>query len=172
MNTPLLVSSCVLGLCVLLSYYVIFRRATNSGYFQHPFWLGLPKEFIIFASVLQCLAAIGFCVALTSWVKKSPEGGLLSLHPALLPLIVSVLLVASIAWAPLTDVRMRTGSRIAKIGASASLTVTAIGSILLVAGASEETNPRWSAMIGTLLFAIVTVICEGVIYNARFIKYH
>ena len=175
MNILLLVIVGILGLCVLLSYYIIFRRPTNSpsGYFQHPFWLGLPKEFIILASIFQCLAAIGFCVAMTSWIMRSPEGGVLSYHAVVLPLIVTMVLAASIAWAPLTDSRMRNNrSSLAKIGTSASLTLTAIGSILLVAGATEETNPRWYAIFGTLVFAIVTVLCDGVVWNARFIKYH
>jgi hypothetical protein len=134
--------------------------------------LGLPQNFIYIAVGFQLLAAVGFIVMITSWFKTPPEGGLLGRHEAVLPIIVVFILIASMLWAPLTVTRINTGSIAAKVGAVVSLIATAIGSILLVAGACEETKPRWYVMIGAILFAIVTVLFDGVAYNCRFIMYH
>jgi xanthine/uracil permease len=54
---------------------------------------------------------------------------------------------------------------------SAALLFVAVASILFVAAASEEQRPRWYVLLGTLLLAITTVLCDGVAWNSRFIRH-
>ena len=172
MTAWLPIVTCVLGFFVLLSYYLSFRGKNKNGYTNSSLWLGLPKPFVYIAVAFQLLGAAGFLVMIISWSIHPPSGGFLGTHEAVLVIIVAVILMASMAWAPLTMHSIENPtSWAARVGAVTSLIVTAIGSILLVAGACEESKPRWYVMIGAILFAIVTVLFDSVAYNSRFVKY-
>ena len=51
----------------------------------------------------------------------------------------------------------------------ASLVCTAIASILLLAGSIESDQPKWYIVLGLILLSIVTVLGDGVVWNANYI---
>ena len=50
------------------------------------------------------------------------------------------------------------------------LIITAISCILLLAGSVEETNPRWYVFLGFLFLCATTVLGDGVVWSANYIK--
>ena len=163
MDWPLLVTTLVLGGCVLLSYVLCFR-GTGSSYIDSPFWMGMPRSSVYVLIGFQILAVIGFFLMMVSWLLRPPEGGVLARPHALL-LTMVVFLVASAAWAPLTKYASRHWGL-----ASLSLVATAACSLVFVAGAAEETSPRWYVLLGALLLSITVVLSDAGAWNARWIQ--
>jgi hypothetical protein len=166
LNVPSLVVLLVMGAVLAASYALLaWRKGSATGYIGSPLWLGMERSTVIMLVFLQALAAVGFLSAVLTWVFFAPpSGGVLSYHPAVLPVVLGVFLASSAAWAFLMSADDPN-----KIAVSASLVVTAVASIVLVAGAAEETRPRWWVVGGTLLLALVTVLGDGVAWNARWL---
>lgn len=160
----------VLGAAVLLSYYFVFRGETES-YLGSRFWLGMPRGTTATLTVFQVLAAVGFVVAIGTWVfGEGPRGGVLGRNSLALPLTLGVMLAASAAWAPLTKMGLEDRSRTwAHALVVLSLVATAACSVVLVAGAAEENTVRPHVLAGLLVFASTTVLGDGVAWNARYI---
>lgn len=163
MNILLLIMTILFGVLVISSYIIVFRNLQPGNYFSHPMWLGMNKTLLYNLCVLQLLAAIGFVVAISGWIRDSPTSGLFGDYPMLLPMTVTILLCASATWAPATFFRIPW----LVVG---GLIATAVASIMLLAGAAEETTQRWWIVLGFLLFSTVTVLGDGVIWNAMYIR--
>ena len=153
MDLALLIVTLILGLGVIIAYIVTFL-GSSSSYWTHPFWYGVSVDTVKALSALQLLAAVGFLAAVASLVAKPAQ------WPA--SVVVATILAPAIVW-PLATARKH------KFCASASLVVTALGSMALVGGAFTETQTRWPLVIGSLLFANVTVLGDAVGWNARYI---
>lgn len=156
------------GAFVLATYVSVFRNY-GQGYMSpsHPFWLGYSKSTIQMLVILQLAAVAGFFLFTIPWLfVEQPQGGVLS-HPAALAVTLGVFMVASSAWAPCMRQALLTRSLAWKLAACVALWGAAACSIVLVAGAAEETKPRWYVLLGTLLFATTTVLADGVAYTAR-----
>jgi hypothetical protein len=130
------------------------------GYLDHPLWIGFPAPVIRVFVAFQVIAAIGFMVAAGSWIVSPPTGSGIGNYFAVL---LVAFLGASILWPVFAKAESR-------VGAVLSLVVAAIASILMVAGAAEESQPRAHVVGGFLVFALVTVLADGVAWNARYIK--
>ena len=163
-----LITTLICGALVLASYTCLLPL--YGGYVQNDLWLGFSSTYVWLAIVFQILAVLGFIGMVVSWTIQKPVGGLLGTNDYVLPSILAVTLISAACWAPFTVRRIRHGSQSAKVIASLSLVVTALGSMLLFAGACEETRPRWAVQIGALLFCITTVLFDAVGYNSRFIR--
>ncbi len=167
-----LVVLCVGGLAVLLSYAWAFSDV-KGGYACacNPYWLGYSSPLIQALVILQLLAVLGFFGFVVPWVFiEAPKGGLLS-HAAALPVVLGAFLAAATLWGPAMRMAVRTDSasqsRTWKWVGAGALWVCAIASILFVAGAVEEDNPRWYLVLGAMCFALTTVLGDGVAYPAR-----
>lgn len=171
-DTASLIILTVGGAAVLASYFWVFR-SEGASYLSssNPYWLGYSKGAIRALVVLQVLAVVGFLLFAVPWVFiSSPEGGLGARRGAL-PATLALFLVAAALWAPAMREAIKTGSRTHSktwkgVGAGA-LFLCAVASILFVAMAAEEANPRWYVLLGTILFAGTTVLGDGVAYPAR-----
>lgn len=153
------------GLGVIGSYIYLSTAHKTSSYVNSPLWLELGRSVTIPLTVLQMLAAVGFIAAIGSWIFGAPpDGGIMSLT-AMLPVTLGFFLAASIAWAILVAQKNPP-----KAAVSVSLVVAAVTSILLLAGAAEEAKPRWWIVLGLILFCAVTVLADGVVWNARYLK--
>lgn len=156
----------VLGTVVLISYVLLALRHKNTNYISSPLWYGLGRSTVIVLVVLQAFAVIGFLAAIITWVFfEPPKGGVLSYSPVILPVTLAVFLSSSAAWAFLM-----LSDKPNKAAVVASLVLTALSTIILIAGAAEENNPRWWIVLGTLLLGLVTILSDAVVWNARFIK--
>lgn len=156
------------GALVLLTYVAVFRNYTQ-GYMSatHPFWLGYSAPTIRMLVLFQLAAVVGFFLFAIPWLFiEQPQGGVLS-HPAALALTLGVFMLASAAWAPSMQRALLTRSLAWKLTSCVVLWAAAASSIVLVAGAAEETRPRWYVMLGVILFAATTVLADGVAYTAR-----
>ena len=154
----------ILGILVLV-FYFIFLKSNQKGdvktnYFTSPFWFGIPMNIVKILTIFQILAAIGFLIAIISWLKKPPKGGIMEkyLFPNLLLFFISasiwpIAVNKNIIWLTVL-----------------SIVLTAISSILLLAGSIEEKNPRIHIVISLLFLCIVTVLGDAVIWNANYIK--
>lgn len=158
-----LIVTIVLGLTVLVSYYIVFIHLnTPHNYLTHPFWFGIPKNIVIILVFFQTLAVVGFLMAMITWIIDPPEGGVMGSHIAL-PLTISVFLITASIWPFAVHYDIPWLVVVSLIG-------TAICSIVLLAGSIEETNQRWWVVLGFILLSIVTVIGDGVLWNANYIK--
>jgi hypothetical protein len=156
----------VFGGVLVVSYTLLGFKHKGVGYVASPLWLGMGRSTVIMLVVLQVFAAIGFLLSVLTWVLvRSPNGGVLSYSPAVLPLVLALFLAASSSWAFLLLFDNPN-----KIAVSASLIITALASVVLAAGAAEENEPRWWVVLGTLLLGLVTVLSDGVVWNARWIR--
>lgn len=150
-----------LGLSVLISYYIVFiiLYRSNKSYIEHEFWFGIDKNIVKILVFFQFLAFGGFLISVPSLVSKVPSNGVLSKH---LFKILCVFFISAIIWPFATYYKQH-------ILVVASLIATAISSILLLAGSIEDKNPKLHIVIGLFLLSIVTVLADGVMWNANYI---
>lgn len=155
----------ILGGLGVIGSYVYLAKTQKTSYIHSPLWLNMGRQVVIPLTILQILAAMGLLAAIGTWIfGNAPDGGIMAL-PAALPITLGVFLAASIAWAVL----IAQGGP-PKAAVSFSLVMAAIASILLLAGAAEEAKPRWWIVLGLVIFCSVTVLADGVVWNARYIK--
>lgn len=163
-----LVVSVVGGGVLGWAYWRLARAApAGSTYLTSPLWLGWPRGAVIALVVLQALAAAGFLAAVLTWIFGAPPDGGVMARPAALPVTLAVFLLGSIAWAVLVA-RPAPGAGVTA-GVSLALVATAAATVALIAGAAEEKRPRWWVLLGLLLLGAVTVLADGVAWNARWI---
>lgn len=165
-RTLLLGTIIVLGLTVLLSYYICFTRlSAPHPYHTHPFWYDMHPSHIKVCIVFQVLAALGFLLVCTYLLQHPPSErtGLFGyLQGYATFLLILVFLLGSIAWPFLTVYKYATASVV-------SLLCVAMSSIGLLAGCTEARSPAW-ALLGALAVCIVTVLQDGVMWNAMYIR--
>lgn len=161
-DTTTVICAGVLFLALVASYIHAFR---GSPYVTNKWWLGLDASCVYGLTIMQGVAAIGFLGMLVVWGQRAPRGGLFdhASRPYGLAACVSTLLVASIVWALVLDSGVRWLAVL-------PLVVVACCAIALVVGAFTETEPRATAVIFSLLFGTVTVLADGVGWNARFLQ--
>ena len=161
----------VLGAGVLGSYVPIINdQLSKANNYDH--WLQIPKGTRQMFYMLQILAAVGFVTWLISYCTKKNgyRSGLFSYGAAVVPLIVTVLLASSIGWSIGTYLHVRQPSVGTAALTSGSLILTAVCSILLLAGELEAQKPTWFGVLGLMFFCLVTVLGDGVGWNARFLS--
>lgn len=151
----------VLGILVLVTYYFYLLKDSTKGYIDHPFWFDMSPDVVKVLIVFQILAMIGFLVAIGSWLVTPPEKGIMKDN--MLFYTLCLFLISAILW-PLATYY---DYPIAVVG---SLILTAIASILLLAGTIEEENVQWYRVLGILCLCITTVLGDGVLWNANYIK--
>ena len=112
--------------------------------------------------LFQVLAMVGFLTAVISWIRYPPKQGII--YKNLFYILILFLLSASI-WPIATYYKIHWIVVL-------SLIITAISSILLLAGSIEEKKEdiKWYKVLGIIFLCIVTVLCDGVIWNANYIK--
>lgn len=152
--------SCVLGIIVLIVYYFYLIKDSQSNYLSHPYWFDLPQDVIKMLIVFQVFAMIGFIVAVGSWIITPPQKGIMSGHMVFIT--VAVFLISAALW-PITTYYEYPFLVVT------SLVVTAIASILLLAGSIEEENVQLYRVIALLFLCITTVLGDGVLWNANYI---
>jgi len=163
MQVSALITVIIGGIAVFLSYGWVFGKLQPGKYLSHPFWLGLPRSVVVMLVAFQALAAIGFLVAMTSWVIQPPTTGVMGTHKWALPVTLVVFFLFAVMWAPATFYKIHWLVVLSLIG-------TAAASIVLLAGSIEETDPKWYVMLGFMLLCIVTVLNDAVLWNAKYIR--
>lgn len=160
--------ACVLGAAVLGSYVPIVKDQLSKRY-DH--WLGLPNDTRYMFYALQLLAAVGFVTFILYYCMKKdePVHGLFSYNKAIVPSLVGILLLAAVGWSVGSVLHSNRPSVGSTALVSGSLVVTALCSLLLLAGQFEDQDPVWYVSLGLLLFCLVTVLGDGVGWNARFL---
>ena len=164
MNISQIIISSLFGFIVLLFYYIFLVKDSKYGYVNHPFWFNMNEDVVKMLIFFQLFAVVGFIVTIYFWIINPPKQGIMvgnNLFYTILMFFISAAIwpVATyykIHWLVVT-----------------SLIVTAISSILLLAGTIEE-NPddvRWYKVLGILCLCLVTVLGDGVLWNANYIKY-
>lgn len=147
----------------MTSYVYTFLYLQYESYFTHSFWLGLSRSTIMLFIGLQIVAALGFLIGIYHYLTHTPTAGIFATYPVALPVVIALFFIASSLWAPATYYR----SHGLVVG---SLALTAICSILLLAGVAEDTDPPATALGGWLGLCLVTVLCDGVVWNSRYIQ--
>ena len=109
-----------------------------------------------------------FMASPSGWLFGAPQGGILG-DSKIFYVVLILFFLSSASWAFLAKGGIH-GSKTAVILCSVSLVITAICSIIFIAGAVEEDNPRWFVVLGTILLGITTIIGDGVCWNAVFLK--
>ncbi len=151
----------ILAASVLVCYFIFLKnKEEKTTYFTSPFWFGIPTNIVKFLTILQIFAAIGFLIAIISWIKNPPQGGIMEKY-----LFTNLLLffVSAIIWP------IAVNKNIVWLTVL-SLILTAISSILLLAGSIEESKPRIHIVVSLIFLCIVTVLGDAVIWNANYIK--
>lgn len=163
MKLELLAVTLILGVCVLVSYSYVFGVKLSANYFTHPFWMGIPESVVRVLLPLQILAALGFLVAVGTWIKEPPTGGVMGRDPIGLPLTVAIFLTTAVVWPIAVYYKVHWLAIVSLLG-------TAIASITMLAGSIEENNPRWWIVLGLLKLSLVTVLGDGVVWNAKYVS--
>jgi len=168
MNTKNFVIMSVLGIFILLSYYIFIIKSgfTKPKISVDKWWFGLDNNsvFMKFSIISATLAAIGF-LYFQYYLCFHLESGKASDKILLETIIV---LVASLLWAPLTYAYLRSHNKIWKILSSLVLGVTAFGSIAIAYFINDKAPPstqRTLAMIGISLFIFHTLFVDFGIWN-------
>lgn len=159
----------VLGAGVLASYIPIAKEQTQK---TNDYWLGLDNSARYVFYACWVLAAAGFLWYLgsTIFAKNQPAdaAGLFSYGDWIRPVLVASLLVTSAAWSFFVYQWFHTQKTVYKVLTSTSLVITAGCTILLLAGEAEA-GAEWHRILGLLCFALVAVLVDGVMWNARFV---
>jgi hypothetical protein len=163
METLQLVVLSLLSIVVLSSYYFYLIKDSTTGYINHPFWFGMSPTIIKMLMVFQAFAIIGFLTTIISWIQYPPKEGIM--HDNNLFYTISLFLISAAIWPVATQYKIH-------FLAISSIILTAIASILLLAGTVEERKEdiKWYKILGMLLLCIVTVLVDGVLWNANYIK--
>ena len=160
----------VLGPSILASYIpIVLRQRSSANNFD--FWLGMPRPLLPLLYFLMLLAGGGFLAVITDYLQKQPVDGLFGKHPAVFPAVVGTILVSSLLWSffvlGLSTASSNSRRKLFLILSSLTLAGTGIGAVLLLAGTAERPDPPALVLGGALAFALVTVLVDGVAWNAR-----
>lgn len=150
----------ILAILVLVTYYFYLIKDSTKGYIEHPFWFDMPPDVVKVLIIFQILAMIGFLVAIGSWLVTPPEKGIMKGN--MLFYTLCLFFISAILWPLATYYDY-------PITVVVSLILTAIASILLLAGTIEEENVQWYRVLGILCLCITTVLADGVLWNANYI---
>jgi hypothetical protein len=154
--------ACIFGILILGSYALILKDYKN-----HDYWVGIPSSSKSMFYVFWVIAAIGFIWYILSYqLFDSKQEGLFSYKPWIRPLILSIVLFASLMWS--ICIYMYFNKRWSKVWTVLTLIIVAIGTILLLAGEAESNAP-WHRILGLMGFAMTTVLIDPIMWNARFI---
>ena len=157
----------ILGFILLLTYIPIVKSHVGGSY---NYWLGLPKEVLPFAYLFIVLAGLGFLTFLYGYITTPrPQLGILK-YKASVPVMLSIILLASIGWSLSIYRFAKAPSRSVGVCVCVSLIITAIASLLLLAGSAESLQANPFMYVGMVFFCIVVVLQDGIAWNARFIK--
>ena len=161
----ILVIVCVLGPAVLASYIPIYRDQVSG---KHDYWLGVSRSTQHLFYAFWILAAVGFVwytLTLFLWPVASTRG-LFSYGSWVRPVLIGILLLASMGWS--LGTWMHFHKRASKGWASACLVVTALSTILLLAGEAEA-GSAWHRILALMAFAFTVVLIDPVMWNAKWL---
>ncbi len=172
-NGPLLTVVVLGGICLIVCYVVVFRKEKQS-YTKSRMWMDYPSSIVYTLIAFQILALIGFLIAYFApdglIFGRNPTEGLLSRGRYVTPLLTGLFLIASCVWPFAAAASFNGGGVLSRSVCSASLVVSSIAVLLLLAGSAEEIEkPRVLVVLGLLLLAVTVVLADGVMWNARFI---
>ncbi len=161
----ILVLTSILGPSILASYIPIYKDQ-KSG--QYDYWLHIPTttQYLFYAFWL--LAALGFIwyiLSLLIWPLASGQG-LFSYGQWIRPLLLGVLLLSSLGWSLGTWMHFHKDA--SKGWASACLLLTAVCTILLLAGEAEAGAP-WHRILALMGFACTVVLIDPIMWNAKWL---
>lgn len=153
------------GLATLASYALVAQ-----DYAKHDYWVGIsrPVQYLFYGCWV--LAALGFIWYILSHLIWPPNDmqGIFSYGSWIRPLILGLILACSALWS--VFIWLYFNKHASKVWASSAVIVTGVSVILLLAGEAEAGAP-WHRILGLLLFAVVTVIADPIMWNAKFILY-
>jgi hypothetical protein len=148
-----------LGPLVLASYGLLYKGAAAG----RDFWFGMPRQVQYVYYVFMLLAAVGLCTFTGAYcARPRPTTGLFRFG-WVVPVLFATLLLASTGWS--VAVALTTQRWLVSL----LLVVVAVCSILLVAGTAEADNSTWYMVLGAVLFAVCTVLNDGVGWNANYL---
>lgn len=163
METLQLVVLSLLSIVVLSYYYFYLIKDSTTGYINHPFWFDMSPSIIKMLMVFQAFAIIGFLTTIISWIQYPPKEGIM--YGNNLFYTISLFLLSAAIWPVATHYKIYFLS-------ICSIILTAIASILLLVGTVEERKEdiKWYKVLGMLSLCLVTVLADGVLWNANYIK--
>lgn len=173
MDLTLFLTTLIGGILVILSYFIFLpkNKFPKGGYLKSEYWVGIPKNMIYVLFMFQLLAVLGFFMFMVPWIfKNKPKQGLFSYNKYILPITVGIFMLFSILWSIGITYTIRDNTSFFKFLTVFSLIIVSICSILFIAGAAEDKKGEWFVLLGTILLGITTIISDGVIWNANFIK--
>lgn len=155
----------------VLGSYVPLVMDQRAG--KYDFWLGIRPDVRHMFYAFWVLAAAGFLFYTMNAAFGEPPvngAGLFSYAPGIRAGLIGVVLAASILWSVFVVAYARSEPRstVYKILTVACLLVVAVAALLLLAGEAER-GASWYVILGLMLFALVPVLVDGVMWNARFI---
>ena len=162
MKLTLIIILAILGISVLLSYYIILGKIHSDSYFSHPLWFGINSDITKMLTIFQIFAAIGFIIGVVAWFKTPPKTGIMA-NEYVLFTTICLFFLSSTSWSFAVYYKVEWLVIL-------SLIITSICSILLLAGSIEDVDAKWYIVLGFMLLCITTVLGDGVLWNANYIK--
>ena len=167
--------SLLLGAVVIISYIVVIANAlgtfplavASSSYFESPYWVGISPSSAKALTSLQALGALGY-IAWLAWIGGAPvKQGILASNTTLFAILLMILLAAA-AWPFATYRALQSPTALRAVLACVPLWITAIGTVLAIAGTFEANGPVY-AQLGILAFGLVTILVDGIGWSAALI---
>tara|TARA_B100001093_G_scaffold437457_1_gene436373 strand:- start:7454 stop:7996 length:543 start_codon:yes stop_codon:yes gene_type:complete len=161
----------VIGFAILISYVFVIQKHRNGSF---DFWLGINEPTTRILYIFMLLAVIGFFMMVVDYCTKDtlPIDGLLS-HKYAFVSLVGVALICALLWSifviQLSQAQSSTMQKVWGGLTSTSLIGTAVASLLILAGQFERSDGSVIAIVGALLFCIVTVLVDGIAWNSKLI---
>ena len=162
----------LLGVLIITSYIPVVQAQIK----YNKLWFGidgLTRKYFYFCMILSVIGFGLFFIPLIKNIDSKTYSvnqiGLFK-NKSVLPALLITLLISSLLWSFFI---LKSDRKAFVVLASCSLIITALCSILLVAGTVEVKTidtPTFLMMVGLVLFSITTVINDGIIYNAKMLK--
>lgn len=168
----LILSSGLVGALVAVSYLIVLfdnaglfplSSAAGTSFFTNPYWLGLASDTVTVIVLLQMLAAVG-AILWFIWLVTSPEkqfeNTMLSTETNRI-FILQLFLWSSVAWPFTAYLYLNDKSTTNAILACSPLWLAAVAVVLMI-GATFESNAPPIALLSILFLGLVVVLCDGV----------
>lgn len=158
----------VFGIAIISSYIPIIHMQIK----KNNLWFGINGMTRHYFYTCMILSIIGFCLFFFTYIENMNKSQYINnqigifKNKLVLPIILFILLFFSLLWSFL----MLNKNKVNIILASICLSITAVCTVLLIAGTSEVNimdSNTLKMLVGLVLFSLTTVINDGIIYNSR-----
>lgn len=174
MDLGFLVNAIIGTFAILINYLYIIVNVTDNfplpqklkpSYINSPYWLGLSSRNAMTISILQIFALVSYVIWVVNISLYPPVNGIFSSVVWRL-VALNLFLIPSSVWPYITYKFLVEPSLLFAILSSMCLWIAAIGVILAIAAAFENTETHPIVLLSTLIWGSVIILADGIGWTA------